>query len=131
MVKWKKILKGGLSMKGEVRSPAMVVVLSIITCGIYAWYWLYKIGEELKNYLGDEGINPGMNLVLSIICFPYYFYVLYQYSKKITESQQKNGLAGDDNALVVVLLAIFGLTIVALPIMQNSLNKVWDGGSVA
>jgi len=53
--------------KGQVRSPALVIILSIVTCGIYAWYWIYKMSEELQRATGKSTISPGVELLLCIV----------------------------------------------------------------
>ncbi|MCL2773693.1 MAG: DUF4234 domain-containing protein [Oscillospiraceae bacterium] len=52
---------------GKTRSPALVIVFTIITCGIYGIYWYYIIMDDLNNASGKEIINPVMFLILSII----------------------------------------------------------------
>ena len=32
------------------------ILLSMITCGIYAWYWYYKLGNRLANNAGRYGL---------------------------------------------------------------------------
>lgn len=112
-------------MKGKTRPVAEVVIFSIITCGIYSLYWIYKFAEELKFFLGDEDIKPGLELFLSIICFPYFYYWVYKYGKKLAEAQRRVGLPVEDNSVLYIILAIFGLFIVDIAIMQSSANKVW------
>ncbi|MEI7884059.1 MAG: DUF4234 domain-containing protein [Clostridia bacterium] len=115
--------------KGRVREPLQVLLLSIITCGIYFLYWLYITADEIRVYLQDESINPGMELLLSIICFPYVIYWFYKFGKLAGTAQAKAGEMVDDNSTLFILLAIFGLTIVGAMIMQGQLNKVWTKNS--
>lgn len=61
-------------MNGKVKNPAAVIIFSIITCGIYSLVWIYSFAKDLKNYLGKGDVNPGLDLLLCIICFPYMFY---------------------------------------------------------
>jgi hypothetical protein len=51
---------------GHVRSPLAVILLSIITLGIYALYWQYSSFKELKEYSG-EGIGGGLGLLFAIL----------------------------------------------------------------
>jgi Domain of unknown function (DUF4234) len=51
---------------GNVRSPVAVILLSIITLGIYALYWEYSSFKELKRYSG-EGIGGGLGLLFAIL----------------------------------------------------------------
>lgn len=113
-------------MKGENRSVVKLIILSVITCGIYYLYWQYKIAEELKLYLGDESIKPGLDLFLCIICAPYIIYWYYKYGKLVAEAQRYAGLPAEDNSILYVILSIFGLVIVNAAIMQSSMNKLWE-----
>lgn len=51
---------------GTVRIPVAVILLSIITLGIYALYWEYSSFKELKAYSG-EGIGGGLGLLFAIL----------------------------------------------------------------
>jgi hypothetical protein len=39
------------------RNPLGVLGLSVITLGIYFFYWFWKINDELRLYKRDESIN--------------------------------------------------------------------------
>src|SRR5581483_11121810 len=52
---------------GKVRSPLTVLLLSIVTLGIYALYWYYKTFEEMKEYSG-EGLGGLLGLLLAFFC---------------------------------------------------------------
>ena len=51
---------------GTVREPGTVVLLSIVTLGIYGLYWLYVTFKELKAYSG-QGIGGGWGLFLAFL----------------------------------------------------------------
>ena|SRR5664280_529621 len=51
---------------GKIRNPWMVILLSIITLGIYALYWQYASFKEMKEHAG-EGIGGGLG------CFSPFF----------------------------------------------------------
>ncbi|HZM54005.1 MAG TPA: DUF4234 domain-containing protein [Acidimicrobiales bacterium] len=51
---------------GKIRSPWMVILLSIITFGIYALYWQYASFKEMRVYSGD-GIGGGLGLLFAIL----------------------------------------------------------------
>ena len=51
---------------GKVRNPAFVIVISIITLGIYALYWYYQVFNDNKAYSG-QGIGGPVALVIAII----------------------------------------------------------------
>ena len=51
---------------GTIRTPIAVILLSIITIGIYALYWQYATFKELKGYSG-EGIGGGLGLLFALL----------------------------------------------------------------
>ena len=111
---------------GTIRHPAAVIVFTILTCGIYGLYWIYKFASEMKALIGKEEINPGLEVFLCIICFPYVFYWAYRYGEFMKIAQQNAGLTVDNDLPVVYLIiAVFGFFIVDMAIMQSKLNDIY------
>lgn len=114
-------------MGPQKRSPALVIVLSLVTCGIYLFYWIYCVSKETKDFLGDETINPGLEVLLSVVtCGIYTLYWYYKYAKYQVDMCQRAGIAEVDNSVLCLILSILGLSIVSMAIMQNQLNVIWD-----
>ncbi|MEK6263960.1 MAG: DUF4234 domain-containing protein [Clostridium sp.] len=117
-------------MKGITRSVAGLIILSILTCGIYHMYWMYVTTNETNEYLSKEDTSGGMVLVFSIItCGIYAIYWYYTMGKKLQDVQfralgKTNG-NGNDDSLLYILLSIFGFSIIASAIIQSNLNKSW------
>ena len=44
----------------------MLILLTIVTCGIYFWFYGKKMGEKLAAERVRRGIDPGS---LSVLCF--------------------------------------------------------------
>lgn len=42
-------------------------MLSIVTCGIYLWYWMYKRGEILDRAKAERGLPSSNSGILYII----------------------------------------------------------------
>lgn len=51
---------------GKERSWIVVVLLSIVTLGIYGLYWQYATFKEMKEHSGS-GLGGGLGLLLSFI----------------------------------------------------------------
>ena len=51
---------------GKVRSPVVVILLSLVTLGIYSLYWQYASFKELRAYSG-EGIGGGLGLLFAFL----------------------------------------------------------------
>ena len=125
----KKVSESALYEKGENTMPqnrniALAILFSIITCGIYALYWLYQISAETRYLTGntDSG-SPGLDLVLEIItCGIFGYFVVYQSGKRMYRAElEQNGHASDDSVMLTIL-SLFGW-IIALAILQSKLNN--------
>lgn len=113
------------------RSVLMVLLLSIVTCGIYSFFWVYSTRQEMNAYLNDNSKSPELNTILAILCSIYWLFIMYDYSSDITKMQQKAGLPVKDLALLNLLLSIFGFGIVSILIMQSQLNEIYASKSIA
>ena len=122
---------GGLASVGEKRDPIMVIVFGILTCGIYLYFWIYQTSTDIKNALGGrEDINPTMDIVLTIVtCGLYFFYLAYRYPQLLLELQDRTRQPRNDISTVSIILAVVGLGIVSLFMIQTELNKVWDAAT--
>jgi hypothetical protein len=114
------------------RNPLGVLGLSVITLGIYFFYWFWKINDELRLYKRDESISPTRSLMAMlfgwlIIVPP--FIAIYNTSKHVQDSEQRLGVQPQlEPALTIVFLLIvaIGNTIY----VQEHLNRIWDRASV-
>lgn len=103
------------------RSIVLAIIFSYLTCGIYTLYWIYKLNEEINQISGEPGTSGGMVILFDIItCDIYNFYWSYKMGEKCDH------ITGDTDGISHVLyliLAICGLSIVGLALMQNTVNK--------
>lgn len=114
-------------MNIQKRDIAIAVILSIVTCGIYQFYWIYKMTEDTDYYSGDNSMNPATTVILSIVtCGIYLYYWYYKTGKLISLGKQRWGMVSSDNSLLYLLLGIFGFGIVSMCLMQNELNELYD-----
>ena len=54
---------------GKRRSTGLVILLSIVTCGIWIFVWAYQNGDELNRWSG-KGLGGGLHLVITIFVSP-------------------------------------------------------------
>lgn len=110
----------------EQRNIALCIILSIVTCGIYGWYWIYKLTEDVNKLTGDpNATSGGMVILLSIItCNIYMWYWLYKQGDAIDQVKASRGLPSGNSGILYLILAIFGLGIVSYALMQNELNQL-------
>lgn len=117
-------------MKGEVRNPWVMWAISVFGCGIGPFFFWYKVGEDLKNYLGKDDLNPMMDVGICFLCFLYAFYLPIKYGALIQEAQQRAGIADAEDQGVMFLVWMF-LCGLGYKNIQEELNKVWESGGGA
>ncbi|MCU7699668.1 DUF4234 domain-containing protein [Enterococcus gallinarum] len=72
----------------------MVILLTIITCGIYSLFWLYQTTQDLTEYSEDYRLTPGMSVLLTIItCGLYQIYWWYRIADIFITAQEKNEIS--------------------------------------
>jgi len=104
----------------QERSIAWSIVWSILTCGIYGLYWMYKLNDELNQLTDDtSAAGGGTVIVLTIVtCGIYGLYWFYKMGDKVDALK---GTSSNNNILFMVL-AFFQLSIVNYAIMQDTIN---------
>jgi len=118
---------GAIGQKGQVRNPITVALFSI--CGFYMIYWFFfQVMPELKAYLGksDQEVNPIKDLIITLLCGFWFFFVIMRTGKLIQEAQMRSGRQNPEDKSTMFLIVAFVFPI-ALPfLMQTELNKIWD-----
>jgi hypothetical protein len=113
----------GRDAVGTVRNPVAVILLSLITLGIYSLYWQYASFKEMKAY-ADEGIGGGLGLLFAILLGIVNIFLLPAEIGAIyaRDGQEKtiSGLTG-----FWVLIPFVGWIIWVLK-TQGHLNRYWE-----
>lgn len=116
---------------GKVRSPVTIILLSIVTLGIYSIIYQYSIFDELKNWRG-QGWSGGLYLVFTflfpipLIAIPWL--VPAYVGRMYAEDNREKPITG--NTGFWFLLPILG-GIVWLFKVQNNMNSFWESKGVA
>lgn len=107
---------------GKVRNPAFVIVISIITLGIYALYWYYQVFNDNKAYSG-QGIGGPVALVIAIIINVVNLFLLPSEVGNLyaAEGQDKpvRGVTGFWNLIPLVGFIIWVVKV------QGAINRFW------
>jgi uncharacterized protein DUF4234 len=113
------------------RSPLGVLLLCIVTFGIYYFYWYYQLNDELRRLERDESISPARSLMAVlfgwIIIVPP-FIALYNTAQHIKAIERRRGLQPVIEPVLVVVFQLL-LGIVNPPYVQSHQNEVLAGGS--
>ena len=106
----------------EKRSIPLAIFFAIITCGIYMIYWEYKVLDSLYKANGIPS-TAGTDVLLSIVtCGIYGIYMLYRAGRMESDAMHRYNLPEKNEAMLYVILAVFGLAIVSFAILQHNIN---------
>lgn len=114
----------------QKRKISKCILLIILTCGIYAFYWTYKIGGEAASIGNDEnagsiafvsGLLPSLGLPLA--------------ERSLNNTCNKNGVPHKNNTILYLVIGILsfcfpGLALVSAILMQKDLNDLIDNGFI-
>lgn len=100
------------------RSVAMVIVLSIITFGIYAIVWMVKT----KNEMNSQGANIPTAWLL-IVPFVSIWWT-WKYSGGVEH------VTRGKTSQVIAFVLMFVLGVIGMAIIQDAFNKVADQGQL-
>ena len=106
------------------RSVVVVILLTIVTCGIYSLYWYWSAMHELYNAGGKSlgNLSPEIQFIL---LFLYVGGVVFAINAddNINAIKQTRGLTAADNKVIYVLLSLlFPIAMIAL--VQNEMNQL-------
>ena len=94
------------------RNPIAVILLSIVTCGIYSWYWVIKTKGEM-NQLGTN-IPTAWIWLIPIIGIIWWYWAYSEGVEQITRGKM-NG--------VLAFLLLWFLSVIGVALVQDSFNK--------
>jgi hypothetical protein len=115
------------------REPALVLVLSIVTLGIYLPFWYHGIYEDLQALDGRTPTGHGfwLDFLFVILTFAIYgIWVDYQISLQIAQFEERNGLGPvQDTSVITIILDVasyftaFFTNFVTTAIHQDQINR--------
>lgn len=113
----------------------MPALLTVVTCGIYYFWWQYVTTEELRLASGRDDLNPMTDLIITILCCGIWaIFVQYRNAQIVHETLTARGVHHEDKSTFIVILhllsAVVGATgLVAILILQDEYNKLADAGA--
>jgi len=122
---------GNTGPLGQPRGVAFVIIISIITLGIYSLYWVYKTQEEMKQHTGD-GLGGVLGLVVWIIISPVSAFVI---PSEVGRMYQRDGQQAPVTGWTGLWLFPFGILIIPIFVwyakVQGALNRYWEAKTSA
>lgn len=104
--------------------PILVLILGIITCGLYLIYWNIKVADVLNSVVDREIISQPI-AIFAGCCYPINIYFFYLVARDGMPKvyQRTNARQKDDTVLLLILGLFFPM--VAAMIVQSDLNKLY------
>jgi hypothetical protein len=107
---------------GKRRSAGLVILLTIVTCGVWAAVWAYQTGDELQRFSG-KGAGGVVHLIVTILLSPVTMFLL------AGEVEQRYRDDGQEPPITAIwglwfLLPLIGNLIWYLRI-QEAINDYW------
>ncbi len=105
--------------------PIIVLLLGIVTCGLYSIYWNIKAAEVLNAVSGKEIISLPI-AVFAGCCYPVNVYFFYIAGKDaLPNVYKRTNSPMKDDAVLLLILGLF-LPMVAAMIVQGDINKLYE-----
>ncbi len=116
------------------RNFLTIVLLSIVTCGIYWLYYLYEVARDTNQMCqgdGEETAGLGMYFFLSIVtCGIYAYYWYYKLGDRLHKNAARYGLNFSETGSTILLYLLINLisggigTLLATYFINRNLNAM-------
>ena len=132
-VEERQIRGGDADAKIKLRSPVNSAIFDVITIGIYGFYWYYQVNKELAalgrargtEELGTKPMNSFWALMPGFLILVPFLISGYNTGERVQAAQRGSG-AGESMNPVVAVVAMFFFFPIAIFLVQQELNKVWE-----
>jgi hypothetical protein len=108
---------------GQRRGIGFAILVTIVTLGIYSFYWVFKTQEEVRNH-SDQGVGGVLGLVIYIVVSPItWFLVPSEVGKMYDLDGREKPFTGWTG--LWLLLPIIGAFVWFIKV-QGALNRYWE-----
>jgi hypothetical protein len=105
---------------GQRRKIGVQILLSIVTLGIYGWYWAYTSHEDIKAHTGE-----GVGGVLGVVLYAFVGVVtLFLLPIEIKRTYERDGQQSPVSAATAAWVLLFGIPWYVK--CQGALNRYWE-----
>lgn len=116
----------GSGQIAEQENVVLDVVLSVITCGLYTAYVIYRMGRDLNYHAGRQEVQPELDAVLYVITGTLYgIWVAYRYSTVLNQIERAEGVSAGDTVVIGVVMAVVFMGWISMLIIQDKMNRHW------
>lgn len=119
------------------RNLLVMVLLSIITCGIYSYYFIYTLAKDANIACAGDGEETtglvGYILLSMVTCGIYSYYWYYKLANRLSNNAPRYGMAFEENGTTVLLWMVIGSLLcgigvfIGLHILIKNMNAICEG----
>jgi hypothetical protein len=113
------------------RSPIFILVLTLLTLGLYPYYWLYATSEELRRESGRTDISPLLDAFLAFVTLGAWgVWAGYRNAKLAHELIEESGEPHTDHSIPVAAAGVASFFVgpvawlVAILLLQDDYNAL-------
>lgn len=116
------------------RSIILYILLTLVTCGIYSWYFIYCLARDVNTVCAGDGQKTnglGMYILLSIVtCGIYPIIWMYGLGNRLAANGSRYGMNFQENGTTVLLWYLVGILLcgigplVAMNIVIKNTNSL-------
>jgi hypothetical protein len=121
---------------GKARSTGLTILWSILTLGIYTFFWTYWTFDEMQRYRNGRGLGGALGLVVHILCVLVGWIAIAVFGvlvwSEIKALYEEDGRESPHTPLwgLWLLLPIVGNFVWFIP-TQRALNDFWQAKGAA
>ena len=101
----------GFDFMIQTRNFVTILILDLVTCGIYGLYYMYTVTQDMNTMVGNDGhhIEPSVAVLLNVVtCGLYGWYWYYKLGNRLANNAGRYGLQFIENGTTVLLWMLFG-----------------------
>lgn len=111
-------------MKEVVNNPVTVILLSIVTCGIYGLVWVYQVAGAVQAELGEEAPGAGLVIILFFVtCGIYPLIWYYKMGEWLPKIATKYGKSVENEGVLYLVLGLFFVP-ATWYMIQSKINEI-------
>lgn len=108
----------------ENKNIVTVIILSLVTCGIYNLIWVWKTANALHTQGQKSLVDPMIQFILYLLTAQVGWIVFSMCADaNINSIRAQRGLPEKDNKVLYIVLSIF-IPIVVTALVQNEINEL-------
>lgn len=109
---------GPVGPTGKERNPIMVIVLTMVTCGIYGLIQFWAMLNELKAFRQKDDFSPVTSMLMLFVPILNYL-ELWKTGERVADAKRMAGIAnpGSTHPILYIFLAAY--------FFPADLNEVW------